>query len=157
MPPDQSQAPQTSPSTVPSGAVSDPISPPESIPTPTTETAQVGVNEPFAPVSEPLGEPVSQPQPTAEAKPPQSSSISPRDLARSLLAKARSAIQSRKQKKLDLLMTLFAKRTSITNDEVEKLLHASDATATRYLEILKKENKIKQNSKTGEGVSYSKI
>jgi len=54
-------------------------------------------------------------------------------------------------------MTLFAKRTNITNDEVEKLLHISDTTATRYLEILEKENKIKQVGKTGKSVSYSKI
>jgi len=45
----------------------------------------------------------------------------------------------------------------ITNDEVEKFLHVSDATATRYLSQLEKERKIKQNGKTGRGVSYSKI
>jgi predicted HTH transcriptional regulator len=33
----------------------------------------------------------------------------------------------------------------------------SDATATRYLEILEKENKIKQTGKTGKGVTYTKI
>ncbi|MFZ2621255.1 MAG: hypothetical protein WAX37_01990, partial [Minisyncoccia bacterium] len=74
-----------------------------------------------------------------------------------LLNKARFAIQTRKRNKLDRIMTLFAKRTNITNDEVEKFLHVSDATATRYLEILEKENKIKQSGKTGKAVSYSKI
>jgi len=42
-------------------------------------------------------------------------------------------------------------------DEVEKLLHVSDATATRYLEQLEKEGKVKQNGRTGAGVLYSKI
>ena len=42
-------------------------------------------------------------------------------------------------------------------DQVGELLHVSDATATRYLEILEKENKIKQVGKTGKGVSYTKI
>lgn len=83
--------------------------------------------------------------------------IPPQNKIRELLTKARNAIQTRKRKKLEKIMTLFAKQTNITNDEVEKLLHVSDATATRYLTILKKENKIKQSGKTGKGVSYSKI
>jgi predicted HTH transcriptional regulator len=54
-------------------------------------------------------------------------------------------------------MSLFLKQSKITNDEVEKFLHVSDATATRYLSELEKEGKIKQNGKTGKGVSYSRI
>ena len=88
---------------------------------------------------------------------PQTQSIFSREGARAVIAKAQEAIQFGKRKKLDRVMSLFAKRTNITNDEVEKLLHVSDATATRYLEILKKENKIKQTGKTGKSVSYSKI
>ena len=42
-------------------------------------------------------------------------------------------------------------------NEVEKFLHVSDATATRYLSQLEKENKIKQVGKTGKAVSYSRI
>ena len=130
---------------------------------PQTQTAQVPLSEPLA------SEPVSVPQPEsvqtdsvpasspAQAEPVQVP-VSPKpNLARDLLNKARSAIQSRKRVKLDHLMTLFAKRTNITNDEVEKFLHISDATATRYLEILEKENKIKQVGKTGKSVSYTKI
>jgi hypothetical protein len=76
---------------------------------------------------------------------------------RGLLEKAKLAIQSRKRNKLDKIMNLFAKQTNIANDEVEKYLHVSDATATRYLSILVKEGKIKQNGKTGKGVSYTKL
>ncbi len=82
---------------------------------------------------------------------------STRSKARELLIKARNAIQFRKRKKLDKVMTLFLKQSKITNDEVEKFMHVSDATATRYLNTLEKENKIKQNGKTGKSVFYSKI
>ena len=78
-------------------------------------------------------------------------------LARELLIKARNTIQFRKRKKLDKVMTMFAKQTKITNDEVEKFLHVSDATAERYLNILEKENKIRQVGKTGHAVSYIRI
>ena len=78
-------------------------------------------------------------------------------LGREVLVKAREAIRSKKRKKLESILTLFTKQTKITNDEVEKLLHVSDATATRYLSILEKEGKIKQSGITGRSVSYSKI
>ena len=75
---------------------------------------------------------------------------------RRLLIKAQESIQFRKRKKLDKIMSMFEIKSKITNDEVEKLLHVSDATATRYLTILKQENKIKQEGKTGKAVFYSK-
>jgi predicted HTH transcriptional regulator len=78
-------------------------------------------------------------------------------LARQLLITARNAIQFRKRKKLDRVMSLFLKQSKITNDEVEKFLHVSDATTTRYLSQLEKEGKIKQTGKTGHSVFYSKI
>ncbi len=83
--------------------------------------------------------------------------IPKKNLARELLVKARNAIQFRKRKKLDKVMSLFLKHSKIKNDEVEKFMHVSDATATRYLNTLEKENKIKQNGKTGKSVFYSKI
>ena len=54
-------------------------------------------------------------------------------------------------------MSLFLQHSKITNDEVEKFLHVSDATATRYLSQLEKEGKIKQSGKTGHSVFYSRI
>lgn len=65
--------------------------------------------------------------------------------------------QDKKRKKINAILDLFAKQTNLTNDEVEKLLHVSDATATRHLETLEKEGKIKQVGKTGKGVMYEKI
>ncbi len=82
---------------------------------------------------------------------------SPRTLARVFLEKAQAVIQQRKNKKLLKIMSLFEKKKHITNDEVEKLLHVSDATATRYLSHLEKQGKIMQTGKTGHAVSYTKI
>lgn len=73
-----------------------------------------------------------------------------------LLTKARLVTQLRKQKKLVSIMNLFEKKKHITNDEVEKLLHVSDATATRYLSELEKQGKITQIGKTGHAVTYTK-
>jgi predicted HTH transcriptional regulator len=109
--------------------------------------------EPLGSVNEPkVSEPVSifsAPEPTPQTPKP--------NLARQLIAKAREAIQNRKRKKIDHVMDLFAKRTNITNSQVADFLHVSDATATRYLQILENENRIKQVGKTGKGVKYEKI
>lgn len=136
---------------------------------PQPQTAQVPPSEPLPSESvsetkQTESEPAPQPESVQTDSVP---SLSPAqaepviipkpNLARDLLNKARFAIQTRKRVKLDRIMTLFAKRPNITNDEVEKFLHVSDATATRYLEILEKENKIKQSRKTGKGVTYTKI
>ena len=95
-------------------------------------------------------------EPEPEKEKPRASYLKSQKLGE-LLVMARTAIQFRKRKKLDKVMTLFLKKQKITNDEVEKFLHVSDATATRYLSELEKGGKIKQNGKTGRGVSYSRI
>jgi len=103
----------------------------ESSNTTETQTPQMPTNEPF----------VTEQNPS---------------FLRRLLIKAQESIQFRKRKKLDKIMSMFETKSKITNDEAEKLLHVSDATATRYLTILKQENKIKQEGKTGKAVFYSK-
>jgi hypothetical protein len=144
----------------------------EPIPEPAKEIKPKPVLELIKPESKPVEqtsevkpEPVSEsnPEPKQETKPePDQPKIIPiiipkKNLARELLVKARNIIQFRKRKKLDKVMTLFAKQTKITNDEVEKFMHVSDATATRYLSQLEKEGKIKQSGKTGKSVFYSKL
>jgi Fic family protein len=52
---------------------------------------------------------------------------------RALLVKANAKLHSNRQKKLDNLMLMAQKKRIITNDDVQKLLRVSDATATRYL------------------------
>jgi len=71
-------------------------------------------------------------------------------------AKGNPAKQARMRSRIDRLFQEITTKGKISNDEMEKLLHVSDATATRYLEILEKEGKIKQVGKTGRGVSYTK-
>jgi len=71
--------------------------------------------------------------------------------------KARATIQDRKRKKLEKILEALTTKGKITNDEVEKLLHVSDATATRYLSALEKEGKIQQVGKTGKAVEYTKV
>ncbi len=93
------------------------------------ETAQTERNEPFNPPA------ASRPTPAA----------------------GRIAIEMRKRKKLDKILTLFETKKEIANDEVEKLLHVSDATATRYLEILEREGRITQLGQRGRGVRYVRV
>jgi len=131
------------------------------------ETAQIPVNEPLNSTSEPLGEQVEFPEtktetkPTPEVKPEPVETnpvlVSTKPSQKNLWQRFLSKIQIGKRKKLDRVMTLFLKQSKITNDEVEKFLHVSDATATRYLSQLEKEGKIKQSGKTGHSVFYSKI
>jgi Fic family protein len=50
-----------------------------------------------------------------------------------LLAKAQAKIQSNKQKKLDKIAQFAQKKQIIANEDIQKLLHISSATATRYM------------------------
>ena len=129
---------------------------------PETQTAQVPVNEPLPPEPEPIA-PTPAPQPpqaaSASATPAPASTSLPQAThpARDLLVKARATIQDRKHKKLEKILEVLTVKGKITNDEVEKLLHVSDATATRYLSALEKEGKIQQVGKTGKAVEYTRI
>ena len=122
---------------------------------PETQTAQVPVNEPLPPEPEPIA-PAPEPQQavtSASAAPASTPTHSSRDL----LVKARATIQDRKHKKLEKILEALTVKGKITNDDVEKLLHVSDATATRYLSALEKEGKIQQVGKTGKAVEYTRI
>lgn len=130
------------------------------------ETAHIPANEPNAtepppslPVSVGHSEPMPEPQDPVETEPTQHTApatiIAPVvNLARDLAVKARAVIQSRKRKKLDKILILLDSKKHIGNDDVEKLLRVSDATATRYLTQLEKEGKIIQVGRTGKSVQY---
>ena len=109
------------------------------------------------PESEPFDS--AQDKPTHAPEPPSAAASAPTVAhpIRDLLNKARVAIQDRKRKKRDKIMLALTTKSKITNDEVEKLLHVSDATATRYLSALEKEGKIKQVGKTGKSANYQKL
>ena len=146
------------PATAPEAAPSEPVEATQ----PETQTAQVPVNEPLPPEPEPIA-PTPAPQPpqaaSASATPAPASTSLPQAThpARDLLVKARATIQDRKHKKLEKILEVLTVKGKITNDEVEKLLHVSDATATRYLSALEKEGKIQQVGKTGKAVEYTRI
>ncbi len=55
------------------------------------------------------------------------------------------------------IIAAFAGKGQLTNDEVQKLLGVSDATATRYMDELEKEGKVKQVGPTGQNVYYERI
>ena len=63
---------------------------------------------------------------------------------KNLLLKAKEVIQFRKRKKLEKILGLAQTKQKITNNDVEKFLRVSDATATRYLSQLVKEGKLTQ-------------
>ena len=134
---------------------------------PEVPTAQIPANEPIGLESAPVDGPLPpEPESISHApEPPQtaatSAPVAPAPVAthpaRDLLVKARATIQDRKRKKLDKILEALTAKGKITNDEVEKLLHVSDATATRYLSALEKEGKLKQIGTTGKAVVYTGI
>lgn len=153
MPPEETTASETPPPEVtPSESTPDePQALPSSVGTTgdtqePARTAQMGGNEPFVPAPEPMTPPTSIPVMTSVLR-------SMYELA----ARARAVIQNRKTKKLEKIMHALNMNGKITNDQVEKLLHVSDATATRYLSALEKQGKVKQVGKTGKAVRYEKI
>ena len=73
------------------------------------------------------------------------------------LEQARQAREKHKSGSKDRILRLFGTQNEIRNDDVEKLLGVSDATATNYLEELEKEGKIAQQGDTGRGVIYTII
>jgi len=85
----------------------------------------------------------------------QTTQAAPTNNWRELLTRAVDAIQGRTRKRLDKILAEFDKKKTLTNDDVEKLLHVSDATATRYLYELVKEGKIKRTGKT-KSAAYTK-
>ncbi len=125
--------------------VETPVPIPESAPTPIEptldESASVKVVSPaeqIAPVnSEPIQTTSTQPAPAPlSSTTPQTQSLAQQDehgFIRSLLIKAQAKIQFNKQKKLEKIIQLAQKKGIITNDDVQKFLYVSDATATRYL------------------------
>ena len=65
--------------------------------------------------------------------------------------------QNDKQKGKARILELLDEKGKIANDDVEKALGVSDATATRYLNELEKEGRIRQVGSTGRFVYYEKV
>ncbi len=67
-----------------------------------------------------------------------------------------SAGSQKEQRKVKIL-AMFNGQASISNNDVEKMLEVSDATATRYMDELEKEGKVRQVGETGAGVRYERV
>ena len=175
---DEETAQAPAPSEEAASAAPEPIAAPsEPLATPEAEvqTAQIPADEPFDSTHHDKPTPAEpEPAEVAHDKPTSASEEAPgartdstrsknsepsnsHQRGRDLLVKARATIQDRKHKKLEKILEFLNTKGKITNDEVEKLLHVSDATATRYLSALEKEGKIKQVGKTGKAVEYTRI
>ena len=98
--------------------------------------------------------------PTLPAEPVQAPAMdaqnAPKRDSRSFLAKALEKIQFRKRAKLEKIVKLAGEKHSITNDQVEKLLRVSDATATRYLTDLMRQGRLRQVGARG-GARYEPL
>src|SRR3989344_4820042 len=134
----------------------DDTSQPAATPPSPEATEGQGASEPATPSQEAPAEP--------PATPPTSASTPAITRNRELLMKGHAKTQERKQKKLDRIMAMFEEKKQdgstsspqATNNDVEKLLHVSDATATPYLSIPVKEGRVRRVGKTGAGVVYTK-
>ena len=72
------------------------------------------------------------------------------------ISKVNESRQDAKAKAKDKILKLFDNRTEIANDDVQRTLGVSDATATNYLDELEQEGIITQIGKEGRGVKYTK-
>jgi predicted HTH transcriptional regulator len=63
---------------------------------------------------------------------------------RQLWQKALEKIRERKSKRLEKILQLAKEKREITNDDVEKLLHVSDRAASRYLNELVRQGRLKR-------------
>ena len=62
--------------------------------------------------------------------------------------------QAEKRKRKDKILEIVRERNSVTNDDIEKALGVSDASATNYLQELEREGEIEQVGERGRFVSY---
>ncbi|GEM_PF-3656363 len=110
-------------------------------------SVQAPVESTSAVPSEPVQTEVIQPEPAPVVPVPATPEPTPAPVSASLksfLGKAMEKIQFRKRAKLAKIVKLAVEKKSITNDDVQKLLRVSDATATRYLSELAKKGGLKR-------------
>ena len=133
----------TEPAQVPSEPiVPKPVIPPESV-AEHAESTPLIVEPSIAPQEpQPLPSPAISPLP----RQPAVSQVEPS--LQSLFAKGLNAIRFRKKAKLEKIMKFAQEKRSITNDQAQKLLRVSDATATRYLSELVRQTRLKRTGTT---------
>lgn len=68
-----------------------------------------------------------------------------------------SQAEEKERGKRAIMVLLESGNGPLTNNHVEQMLSISDATATRYLDELEKEGKVRQVGETGKYTYYEKI
>jgi len=151
LPPETPESPISVPAPIPVEDQNGGVNQPESEVPETSNEAQT--QEPIQPV--PVQSAPSAPAPLTQPAPqPQSPAQQDQTgFIRTLLAKANAKIQSKRQKKLELLMQSVSKKGKIDNREVQKLLRISDKTAERYLNKLVSQGRLKRSG-AGRDVIY---
>lgn len=142
---DENQTQPESPPQEPAASESAPL-PPEPVPEPEKVSPDLPAKETGVPVETSTVAEPAQPeapgwQPT-EPPPP-----APVSTARSIRERQPDALAKRRQKrqqKLDRIVELAHERKRLANDQVEKALRISDATASRYLAELVREGRLKR-------------
>lgn len=158
MPPDTTSPTSTDPAAAtaetpvadPSPSAPSPASPVEnaSEPAPAVQNEPLDAVPPESVTAQTVGnEPLSSPAPAPAV-------IVRQNNVKEYLAMALERISGKKAKRLTKIMAEVERRGTMTNDQVEKLLHVSDATATRYLSELVKQGRLEQTGRTGKWVSY---
>ncbi|MEK7189205.1 MAG: hypothetical protein AAB671_01750, partial [Patescibacteria group bacterium] len=108
---------------------------------------------PSAPEPPPEPSPQPDPAPVPPVPPPaqeRSGAIG------ELLSRARAKIKSRKSAKLEKIAAYAREKGGITNDQAQKLLRVSDATATRHLSQLVREGRLRASGRTS-GRRYTPV
>ena len=135
---------------------------------PTTEPsafAEATADKPPPVAPTPAPEPVvpAEPTPTPPAPvaptppPPTPPAPEAENPIKRLLAKAKEKIQFRKQAKLEKIMVFAKAQGGVANDQVQKLLRVSDATASRYLAQLTKTGRLRLVKAVGPSARYTPV
>lgn len=65
--------------------------------------------------------------------------------------------QNEKHKRKEKILTMIREKGKVTNNDIERVLSVSDASASNYLQELEREGKIEQVGERGRFVSYKLI
>ena len=63
----------------------------------------------------------------------------------------------KKAENKEKILEFMRENKKVANNDIEKILGVSDATATRYFDELEKEGKVRQVGKTGRYVNYERV
>ena len=66
-------------------------------------------------------------------------------------------LKSEREQSQQKILRLLTEQGKVTNNDVERLLGVSDATATRYLDALEEKGKIRQVGNAGKYVYYERV